>query len=133
VPFRRRAAVGAVVVLLTLVALLVVRGMGKDGDDVHDLGEQSDASAMGRAVEGRLAQGQELARGEEARSTCAPQTRATYGRGLGPLVYTGKLRWNGVPAVALAYRVADSRGRPLDYRLFVMSMSGCELLVTQSL
>ncbi|HEX2040044.1 MAG TPA: hypothetical protein VHF47_09980 [Acidimicrobiales bacterium] len=51
--------------------------------------------------------------------------------GLGPLVYRATLRWNGTPAVAVAYRLAQPRGE-LDHRLYVLTSEGCRLLVAQT-
>ncbi|PLS76577.1 MAG: hypothetical protein CYG61_01305 [Actinobacteria bacterium] len=64
---------------------------------------------------------------------CAATARATYGRGLGPLVYAARLRWQGEPAVVLAYRLAEAGAAGLDYRVLVMARDGCRLLVVQSL
>ncbi len=97
-----------------------------------DLGDYSDAGALGRAVQGALGDAPAALAGGESAVTCGRETRATYGRGLGSLVYAARLRWQGAPAVALAYRSEEPRGR-LDHRLFVVSREGCGLLVTQSL
>ncbi|MEO7837263.1 MAG: hypothetical protein ABIS21_06435, partial [Acidimicrobiales bacterium] len=64
---------------------------------------------------------------------CSATTRATYGKGLGPLVYAARLRWQGEPAVVLAYRLAEAGAPGLDYRVLVMALDGCRLLVVQSL
>ncbi|HUR18461.1 MAG TPA: zf-HC2 domain-containing protein [Acidimicrobiales bacterium] len=64
---------------------------------------------------------------------CAGIARTTYGQGLGPLVYAARVRWEGTPAVVLAYRLADAGGPGLDYRLLVMALQDCRLLVGQSL
>lgn len=64
---------------------------------------------------------------------CATSARASYGKGLGPLVYAARLRWQGEPAVVLAYRLAEAGAPGLDYRVLVMAREGCRLLVVQSL
>lgn len=75
---------------------------------------------------------------------CAGVVRTTYGRGLGPLVYTALVRWkgagvdpalfpSGMPAVVLAYRLADPGAPGLDYRVMVMALEDCRLLVAPSL
>jgi hypothetical protein len=61
---------------------------------------------------------------------CEQAVAEELGRGLGSLVYRATLRWNGTPAVAVAYRPADAGGA-LDHRLFVLSVDGCEVLVAQ--
>ena len=62
---------------------------------------------------------------------CADEVRASYGRGLGPLVYRATLQWQGAPSVLLAYRLADTSGPGPDHRAFVMALDGCRLLVVQ--
>lgn len=64
---------------------------------------------------------------------CAAATRVAYGRGMGDLVYSALLEWQGTPAVALAYRLANPGSPGLDYRLFVVARRDCQLLVVQSL
>ncbi len=64
---------------------------------------------------------------------CAGIVRSSYGRGLGPLVYTALVRWQGIPAVVLAYRLADPGAPGLDYRVMVMALGDCRLLVAPSL
>lgn len=64
---------------------------------------------------------------------CADTVRTNYGEGLGPLVYTALVRWQGTPAVVLAYRLADTGPPGLDYRVLVMARADCRLLVGQSL
>lgn len=75
---------------------------------------------------------------------CAEIVRSTYGQGLGPLVYTAYVRWKGagvdatafprgIPAVVLAYRLADPGPPGLDYRVMVMARQDCRLLVAPSL
>ncbi len=135
-PRPRRAALAGVVAcaLLVLVALVTLLGVGSgDKGSAADLGEQSDPSSVGAAVDAAIGDG---ARGDlstESSAACAAQTRESYGQGLGPLLYTASLRWQGVPAVALAYRVAGERTSGLDHRVFVVSRAECRLLVVQSL
>ncbi len=130
---RRRAALAglAVCVLMAIVALVVVRS----GDAAHwaDLGAQSDPSSLGTAVDAAIEDRGRGAPAAESSATCAIQTRESYGQDLGPLVYAARLRWQGVPAVALAYRVARAPGTGLEHRVFVVSTAGCQLLVAQSL
>ncbi|HUP70440.1 MAG TPA: hypothetical protein VM142_11585 [Acidimicrobiales bacterium] len=64
---------------------------------------------------------------------CADVVRTSYGQGLGPLVYTALVSWQGTPAVVLAYRLADAGAPGLDYRVLVMARQDCRLLVGQSL
>lgn len=75
---------------------------------------------------------------------CAGVVRSTYGQGLGPLVYTALVRWKGAgvdpalfpmgePAIVLAYRLADPGAPGLDYRVMVMALEDCRLLVAPSL
>lgn len=64
---------------------------------------------------------------------CSGIARTTYGKGLGPLVYSALVRWQGTPAVVLAYRLADAGAPGLDYRVLVMAQEDCRLLVGQSL
>lgn len=68
-----------------------------------------------------------------ANPPCATTARTTYGKGLGPLLYAARLRWQGEPAVALAYRLADAGAPGLDYRVLVLATADCRLLVVQSL
>lgn len=62
---------------------------------------------------------------------CEAAVRADYARGLGPLLYRATLRWQGTPAVLLAYRLADTAGTGPDHRAFVMALDGCRPLVVQ--
>ena len=131
---RRRRAVlagAAGLVVLALVALLVVTR--PDRSPGADLGDQSDPSSVGAAVEAAVADGSRDALRAEPSAACAAETRGSYGHGLGPLVYTARLRWQGAPAVALAYRVAGAGPGGLDHRVFVLSAANCQLLVAQSL
>ncbi len=134
---RRRALLG----LVTLTALVVggvllvdtVRGPGRRAAPRADMGDQSDVAALGQAVEAGIGDAPGGRPGGEPGTTCAPETRATYGRGLGSMVYAARLRWQGAPAVALAYRAREPAGGRLDHRIFVVSQEGCQLLVAQSL
>ncbi|HUQ39947.1 MAG TPA: hypothetical protein VM030_07300 [Acidimicrobiales bacterium] len=66
-------------------------------------------------------------------TTCLAQAMTQGGPGLGDVVYRATLRWQGTPAEALAFRSAAGAGEPkLTVRLFVMSQTGCRLLVAQS-
>lgn len=71
--------------------------------------------------------------GRFGKRPCAGVVRTSYGQGLGPLVYTALVRWQGTPAVVLAYRLADAGAPGLDYRVLVMARQDCRLLVGQSL
>ena len=64
-------------------------------------------------------------------SPCADVVRATFGTGLDGLVYTASLRWQGTPAVLLAYRLSDTSSPGPDHRAFVMARDDCRLLVVQ--
>ena len=119
--------------LAAVVVFDAWKGSLSEGEARADLGEQSDAGALGRAVQAALDRASGPPGGGEPAVTCGPETRATYGRGLGSLVYAGRLQWQGAPAVALAYRSEQPGGGHLDHRLFVVSREGCGLLVTQSL
>lgn len=66
-------------------------------------------------------------------TSCAGEVRATYGHGLGPLVYAARLRWQGTEAVLLAYGVEGGSPSGLDHRAFVLSEDGGWLLVVQTL
>lgn len=130
---RRRAALGGVAacVLLALVALLVIRS--GDGPSRADLGDQADPSSVGAAVDAAIGAGERGALPTESSTMCAAETRGSYGQGLGSLVYSARLRWQGVAAMALAYRVTGAQTAGLDHRVFVVSIAGCQLLVAQSL
>jgi len=125
----------AALVLLALVALLVIRWGG--GSPATDLGDQSEPSslraALDSAINAAIAKGKHEAASNEASTTCAAEVRGSYGQGLGSLVYAAGLRWQGVPAVALAYKVDDAGATGLDHRVFIVSRVGCQLLVVQSL
>lgn len=64
-------------------------------------------------------------------SACEDAVRSDFAKGLGPLLYRATLRWQGTPAVLLAYRLADTTGSGPDRRAFVMALDGCQLLVVQ--
>ena len=132
-------AVALIGALVVVGAVLVVRATTADEGGAAgqraptiDLGDQSDPVALGQTVGEalRTGRGQDPPRGDPP---CAQATRAEFGQGVGPLVYAASLRWQGTPAVVLAYRVAEPAAPGLDHRVFVMSRRGCRLLVTQSL
>jgi hypothetical protein len=119
---------------LALVALLVIRsGDGSSRADLGDLGDQADPSSVGAAVDAAIGAGERGALPTESSTMCAAETRGSYGQGLGSLVYSARLRWQGVAAMALAYRVTGAQTAGLDHRVFVVSIAGCQLLVAQSL
>lgn len=62
---------------------------------------------------------------------CEKAVATDYSKGLGALLYRATLRWQGTPAVLLAYRLADISGNGPDHRAFVMALDGCRLLVVQ--
>lgn len=147
--------------------------------DGGDLGDQSDPTALGRAIRGALPGSASVAaladtpagatgdtsgesapadgappaenripsgRAAEPKTTstrpgaeattsppCAAEARTNYGQGLGPLVYSALVRWQGTPSVVLAYRLARAGDPGLDYRVLVMARQDCRLLVVQSL
>lgn len=121
----------AACVLLAVGTLLVIRNGA--GTSRADLGDQSDPSSVGNAVNTAIGNGERGGLSAESSATCAAETRQSYGQGLGSLVYSARLRWQGVAAVALAYRVAGGQTVGLDHRVFVLSTAGCQLLVAQSL
>ncbi|MDP8974849.1 MAG: hypothetical protein M3N28_00460 [Actinomycetota bacterium] len=123
--------VACALLVLALVALLFLDGA--DQGSGADLGEQSDPSAVGAAVDAAIGRGARGNLSTESSAGCGAQTRQSYGQGLGSLVYTASLRWQGVPAVALAYRVAGDQTSGLDHRVFVVSSAECRLLVVQGL
>lgn len=123
---------GVAACVLLAVGALFVTGDG-DGASRADLGDQSDPSSVGNAVNTAIGNGERGALSAESSAMCAAETRQSYGQGLGSLVYSARLRWQGVAAVALAYRVAGAQTAGLDHRVFVLSTAGCQLLVAQSL
>ena len=130
--FLALAALAALAVVALAVAELGSRGSGPERPRA-DLGAQTDAGALSQAVATALQDDAEGGGVPSPDTSCAAETRATYGRGLGPLVYTARLRWQGRPAVLLAYRLEAAPAGPLDHRAFVVAERGCELLVVQSL
>jgi len=62
---------------------------------------------------------------------CGLTVAQEFSAGLGPLVYTATLRWEGTPAVAVVYRIDGATGS-LDHRVLVMATSDCRLLVAQT-
>jgi len=129
----RRAVLAGVAACVVLAAVAVLLVSGGDRSSPVDLGEHSDPSAVGTAVDSAIGEGARGALPTESSASCSVETRESYGQGLGPLVYTARLRWQGVPAMALAYRVAGAPNASLDHRVFVVSRAGCQLLVAQSL
>lgn len=63
---------------------------------------------------------------------CTATARSEYGRGLADLVFQGTLRWEGTPAVVLAYRIEGATGA-LDHRVLVLAREDCRLLVAQTI
>ena len=63
---------------------------------------------------------------------CTATARSEYGRGLADLVFEGTLRWEGTPAVVLAYRIEGATGA-LDHRVLVLARADCRLLVAQTI
>jgi hypothetical protein len=66
-----------------------------------------------------------------AAAACQKVVTDDYANGLGPLIYRATLRWQGKPAVLLAYELADTSAAGPDHRAFVMALDGCALLVVQ--
>jgi hypothetical protein len=118
--------------------------------DAGDLGDQRDPVALNTLLEERLAaparsaapafaEGADASSagdtaGPEAQATTAPScvaeaSDAGSGR-VGPLVLTGRLRWQGEPAVVLVFASPDQS--QLGRRAFVMARRDCRLLVVQS-
>jgi len=64
-------------------------------------------------------------------AACQRTVGIEYATGLGTLLYRATLRWQGIPAVLLAYRLADTSANGPDHRAFVMALDGCRLLVVQ--
>lgn len=89
--------------------------------------EGATADAAPQAVVGRRAAAPSGGAGTPCQSTVAQE----YGTGLGPLVYTATLRWDGAAAVALVYRIEGATGS-LDHRVLVMATADCRLLVAQT-
>ncbi|MDP9071969.1 MAG: hypothetical protein M3N68_11975, partial [Actinomycetota bacterium] len=129
--------------------------------DGGDLGEESDAQALARTVEDAL-EGGPARRGSASRPqstraspgqadsaaapaamedvmACAEAARGLLGPDPGELVYTAAVRYQGTPAVVLAFRVApaaqaDDADEPRRaHRVVVMAREGCRPLVVQAL
>jgi hypothetical protein len=111
-------------------------------DDPHELShrvrsvvEPSPTTTTAAAGEAKVMPGSAAAlssRTNERRDPyCEQAVAKEYDTGLGPLVYRATLRWNGTPAVAVAYRLAEPGGE-LDHRLYVLAVDGCRLLVAQT-
>jgi anti-sigma factor RsiW len=71
-------------------------------------------------------------RAASAPTPCESPTRTKYGQGIGALVYTATLTWQGKPAVLYAYNVAAASGS-FRYRVFVVDRATCDLLTVLSL
>lgn len=63
-------------------------------------------------------------------TACERRLAGELGERLGTLVYRATLRWQGAPAVVLAYRV-NGAGGTLDHQAFVMALDGCGILASQ--
>jgi hypothetical protein len=134
---RRQLALTGVALLATsVIVAVVVTDLGVGGLDRpgpgSDIGAHSDASALADVVQTALSEA-EADKESPSPTACAGEARATYGKGLGPLVYAASLRWQGTPAVLLTYRVDGARAGGLDHRALVLSRAGCQLLVVQTL
>lgn len=64
-------------------------------------------------------------------AACRDEVRAQVDDRLGPLVYSATLRWQGIDAVVLAYRLADRSGPGPDHLAFVMARDDCRVLASQ--
>lgn len=92
-------------------------GGGPGGATASDTSKASGTAGVGPAA---------------SRSPCTATVRKEYGQGLGPLVYAATLRWQGRPAVALAYVMTGASGN-LNHRIFVLASDSCDLLVVQAI
>ncbi len=127
-------AAALLAVVLAVVVVLVTRvGSDRPPSPRHDIGAQSDPTALAQVVEKAVREQGADGRAPSPDATCAAEVRASYGQGLGPLVYAARLRWEGAPAVLLTYRLQPAGSSGLDHRAFVLALSGCRLLVVQSL
>ena len=127
--------------------------------DGGDLGDQSDPQALAQTVEAALrARAGPSAGGGAARDSasaragepeagvapatggdrrlCAVASTPVLGEASADLVYTASLRWQGTPALLLAYRLSGPgppvAGEGLRHRVVVMAQADCRLLVVQS-
>lgn len=64
-------------------------------------------------------------------AACEEAAAKDFGDRVGPLLYRATLRWQGTPAVLLAYRLADTSSRGPDHQAFVMALDDCRVLVAQ--
>ena len=77
--------------------------------------------------------GRALAGGDaQEPAACSGVVRQEYGAGIASLVYTADVRWNGTPAVVLAYTLSEPSER-LRHRVFVLATDDCTLLNSLSL
>lgn len=106
---------------------------GSGGASGSGAAAQSEAGAPASESEA-LVTGKRAAATAARQSTgpCTATARSEYGRGLGDLVFQGTLRWEGTPAVVLAYRIEGATG-PLDHRVLVLARDDCRLLVAQTI
>lgn len=97
--------------------------------------DQGSAMASEAAPTARMAPlrsgGQAVGGGSTKDPYCEDTVGKTYGEGLGALVYRATLRWEGTPAVAVAYTLRKPKGE-LDHRIYVLAADGCRLLVAQT-
>ena len=64
-------------------------------------------------------------------AACEAAAAKDFGNRVGPLLYRATLRWQGTPAVLLAYRLADTSSKGPDHQAFVMALDDCRVLVAQ--
>ena len=64
-------------------------------------------------------------------AACEEAAAKDFGDRVGPLLYRATLRWQGTPAVLLAYRLADTSSKGPDHQAFVMALDDCRVLVAQ--
>ncbi|MBW3668120.1 MAG: hypothetical protein KY443_02800 [Actinobacteria bacterium] len=99
------------------------------GGSVDDRAESSGEAGSAAPASARRAM---VARSVRPGGPCTGTATSEYGRGLGELVFQGTLRWDGTPAVILAYRIEGATG-PLDHRVLVLARDDCRLLVAQTI
>jgi hypothetical protein len=93
-------------------------------------GSSSGATTVARRYAPALRAGSDAKAGAKD-PYCEETVAITYAEGLGPLVYRATLRWEGTPAVAVAYTLAKPQGE-LDHRIYVLAVDDCRLLVAQT-
>lgn len=64
-------------------------------------------------------------------AACEEAAARDFGDRVGPLLYRATLRWQGTPAVLLAYQLADTSSKGPDHQAFVMALDDCRVLVAQ--